>query len=71
MTRRDGAEGDGTNARWGWMARNRQIDTLQQAVKQRVRTSDEERKLALIRVKKGKTEDDVWTVIMHPGGIQR
>ena len=36
-----------------------------------VHTSDEECKLTLIRVKKGKTEDDVWTVVMHPGGIQR
>ena len=42
------------------------IETLQQAVALGVRTSEEEKKLAIIRSTKGKTVDEAWAVVVGP-----
>jgi hypothetical protein len=43
--------------------KRKRIEILQQAVKLGVRTSEEERRLAVIREKKGKVDDDAWMVV--------
>ncbi|GJE98508.1 hypothetical protein PsYK624_147400 [Phanerochaete sordida] len=49
--------------------KRRRIETLRRAVELGVRTSEEERRLGVIRARKGKVEEEAWAVVVDPGVI--